>query len=114
MTGWRTALLKERPAGWCYSIYANTDANRPSGHVFTNAEVDTRGTAQLAANTWSHLAATYDGATLKLYVNGTLASSKAVTGSLFNSTERCGSAATTSGPSGSPARSTRFASTSGP
>jgi hypothetical protein len=86
VTGWRTALLKEQTNGLVYAIYANTDANRPSGHVFTTSEFDTLGAAQLAANTWSHLAVTYDGVTLKLYVNGTLASSKAVAGSLFAST----------------------------
>ena len=38
---------------------------------------DVFGPAALAANTWTHLAATYDGATLKLYVNGVLVSSGA-------------------------------------
>ena len=36
-------------------------------------------------NTWTFLTATYDGATLRLYVNGTQVSSKAVTGSMPNS-----------------------------
>ena len=36
----------------------------------------------LAANTWSHLALTYDGAALRLYVNGTLVSTQAQTGSI--------------------------------
>jgi len=33
-------------------------------------------------NTWHHLAATYDGATMKIYVNGILAASQAQTGTL--------------------------------
>jgi hypothetical protein len=40
----------------------------------------------LAANTWSHIAGTYDGATVKLYVNGALAGSQAVTGNILTST----------------------------
>ena len=32
---------------------------------------DVRGTAQLPLNTWTHLATTYDGSALRLYVNGT-------------------------------------------
>ena len=31
-------------------------------------------------NTWTHLTATYDGATLRMFVNGVQASSRAVTG----------------------------------
>ena len=41
-----------------------------------------RGTAALPANTWSHLATTWDGGTLRLYVNGTQVASKAVPGTM--------------------------------
>src|SRR5262249_16001860 len=36
-------------------------------------------------NAWSHLAATYNGSTLSLYVNGTLVASQAFTGSIITS-----------------------------
>ena len=85
-TTWRTLLIKQNTNALVYSLYANTDTARPSGHVFTSTEFDTRGTAALALNAWSFLSATYDGATLRLYVNGTQVSSKAVTGSMPNST----------------------------
>jgi hypothetical protein len=85
-TVWRTVLIKQNTNALVYSLYANTDTQRPSGHVFTSAEFDTRGTAALPLNAWSFLAASYDGATLRLYVNGTQVSSKAVSGSMPNST----------------------------
>ncbi len=44
------------------------------------------GTAALAINTWSHLAGTYDGTTLKLYLNGNLVSSVSVSGTIPTST----------------------------
>jgi hypothetical protein len=44
------------------------------------------GTAQLPLNTWSHLAATYDGTALRLFVNGTQAGTGTYAGSLATST----------------------------
>jgi Concanavalin A-like lectin/glucanases superfamily len=38
------------------------------------------GPGVLPLNTWSHLAMTYNGATMRLYVNGVLVSSRAQTG----------------------------------
>jgi hypothetical protein len=82
---WRTVLLKEQPGHFTYALYATTDTNRPSGHVYTTADMDTRGTAQLPLNAWTHLAATWNGSTLSLYVNGVLASSRAVAGAIRTS-----------------------------
>jgi hypothetical protein len=84
-TTWRTVLIKQNTNALVYSLYSNTDTQRPSGHVFTSTEFDTRGTAAVPLNAWTFLSATYDGSTLRLYVNGTQVSSKAVTGSMANS-----------------------------
>jgi hypothetical protein len=44
------------------------------------------GTGGLALNTWAHLAATYDGATMRLYVNGVQVANRAQTGAIETST----------------------------
>ena len=44
------------------------------------------GTAALVANAWTHLAATYDGTTMRLYVNGMEVASRPQTGNIATST----------------------------
>jgi concanavalin A-like lectin/glucanase superfamily protein/Big-like domain-containing protein/glucose/sorbosone dehydrogenase/Calx-beta domain-containing protein len=81
--GWRTLLFKERPGNLAYAIYANTDTAKPSAEITTTSSSDARGLSQLPLNAWSHVAVTYDGSALKLYVNGSQVSSKAASGSIF-------------------------------
>jgi Concanavalin A-like lectin/glucanases superfamily/Bacterial Ig domain len=82
---WRTVLLKERPGQLAYALYASTDNGRPMTEITVSGQRDARGTAALPVGVWSHLAATYDGANVRLFVNSTQVASAAATGTLFNS-----------------------------
>ena len=85
-TVWRTAVIKEQPGQLAYALYAGTDnASRPSGHVFVNGDRALLGPSALPLNTWSHLAATWDGLLLRMYVNGAQVSSSALTGTATTS-----------------------------
>ena len=77
---WRTAILKEAPGSFVYALYAKENSNRPSAHVFVGgADLDVRGAqSSVPLNVWTHLSATYDGATLRLFVNGVQAVTRAV------------------------------------
>ncbi len=84
--GWRSVLMKERAGGLAYSLYADNgvDGSQPAGTIFFGALPDqsVRGTSPLALNVWTHLAVTYDGTTMRLYVNGVLTAAQPQTGSV--------------------------------
>ncbi len=84
--GWRTVVLKEQPGDLVYGLYAAATGFRPSAHVHVGGNDErVQGTAALPANTWSHLATTYDGSALRLYVNGSLAGTLPANGSMSTS-----------------------------
>jgi PKD repeat protein len=84
LSGWRTALIKEAPSGLSYALYAHDDSPRPAAYISIGRDHSTPGSGALPTNTWSHLAATYDGARLRLFVNG-VETSTTVSGSIEQS-----------------------------
>ncbi len=83
---YRTVLMKEAPGGLVYTLYASDGNSKPSGHVFTTSEQRATGPANTPVNAWTHLASTYDGTTLRTYVNGTEVATRALTGAMRVST----------------------------
>jgi glucose/arabinose dehydrogenase len=85
--GWRRSILtKEHPSKRStYELSASTSSwRRPSGKIqLAKKYVRLYGPDSLPANGWSHLALTYDGAMLRLYINGVQVNKRAVTSSIL-------------------------------
>ena len=85
---WATVLLKEAPPGANLAYHLQSDpTNRPISFITTDISglQGVTGPDPLVLNTWTHLAATYDGATLSLYVNGVFVATQPITGTILPS-----------------------------
>ena len=81
--GWRDVIYKGTDD--IYYLMGSSDNSTPAlGGTFSPSAL--RGTSNLPLNAWTHLAGTYDGTTMRLYVNGVQVSSRAQTGPIQTST----------------------------
>ena len=87
LSNWKAILQKETDA---YFLTASSDQQNRPASGFTRSTgaccAFTYATAALASNTWTHVAATYDGAQVRMYINGVQVSSTPTTGSIQSTT----------------------------
>ncbi len=84
---WRDVIYKGND-NYYLEATSNKSSRPAGGGTFGGGNANAFGTAALAANAWAFLAVTYDGANLRLYVNGMLASTQAKTGAIATSTNQ--------------------------
>jgi hypothetical protein len=86
LSKWKNVITKERPNHLVYGMYANTNTNRPSGEISIGGSNTTiQGNSQLPVNAWTHIAVTFDGSNLQIFVNGTQVAAQSVSGSITTS-----------------------------
>ena len=80
---WRDVIYKGNDN---YYLEATSYYTKPAGGmIIGNSHVEAYGSSPLACNTWAHLAVTYDGTALRLYINGELVSCTPHTGNIKTS-----------------------------
>jgi Protein of unknown function (DUF4038)/Concanavalin A-like lectin/glucanases superfamily/Putative collagen-binding domain of a collagenase len=83
LSGWPCVIMKERAGELTYAMYASSPGGQPNvDYTHNGVEVNLLGSPGPALGTWSYLAATFDGATLRLYVNAAQITSMATVSSI--------------------------------
>lgn len=66
---WQTLIIKEAAPTLAYGLYARSNSEVPSAWTSFSSVY---GTASLPSGTWSHVSATFEDGTMRLYVDGEL------------------------------------------
>jgi hypothetical protein len=91
-TAWKTVLFKHRnnnASNMVYVLYGNRNTSVPNAEITVGTSVKAANGPSgsgLPLNVWSHLAATFDNSTLRLFVNGAQIASLATAGPIATST----------------------------
>ncbi len=86
--GWRPAIVKMLGGNRDYALYATSEGGGPSGHVHSSAgEQYVASASAVAVGSWSHVAMTYDGSRIDVYVNGSAVASHPASGAVDASTD---------------------------
>ena len=83
-SAWRDVIYKGND-NYYLSATSSTSSRPATGILVGGSNAEAFGTTALTPNTWTHLASTYDGTAVRLYVNGNLVSSTARTGNITTS-----------------------------
>jgi hypothetical protein len=93
LTDYKTVLCKENGStNLAYALSANNNTSgsanqRPNTRIRIGTSTTTvTGTSKLALNTWTHIASTFNGSVLRLYINGVQVSSTNVSGNITTTT----------------------------
>jgi hypothetical protein len=80
-----TILMKQGSGNLAYALYANSGDGTPNAWYVSNGDWVSMFAASghsVPLNTWTHIAATFDGATLRIFHNGQLSASQASAGAI--------------------------------
>jgi hypothetical protein len=84
----RAIISKGVSTNYAASIVLEAGTGKIVGEFYTGTSLKTiKSLLAYNDNAWHHVACTYDGATIKLYMDGTLEATLAATGAVFNATQ---------------------------